>query len=354
MNGKTHGREAVRLNRENTTQPLISVIVPVHNGRDYLRECIESIEQQTYDNIEVIIINDGSTDGTDELADELARKYQNIRIFSLNDRGVSAARNTGLDKAQGTWISFVDADDRLLPQMLETLLHTLQETDSDVAGCSFAAFSSEEQWQQLRAKKQDCTENKAKQCFDPGQYLSEAILRGNSRCWSKLYKGDILADCRFRENITIGEDMLFLVDLLPKIRKVTEIAYSGYGYFQNPRGAMYRKFKPEYMDQIRCWELAREQIAGIDAQLEPQVSALLLMGIMLTAGKLAMLSGKERRENKQYTVICREKLSRELQRSQVSDRLSRGYRIKTGVFLKAPSLYLGLYHFLQSIKGKCR
>ena len=75
--------------------PLISVIVPVYNGQDYLENCIESIESQTYDNLEIIVVNDGSLDATDVVCDRLRESYDNVYVFTLDDKGVSAARNTG-------------------------------------------------------------------------------------------------------------------------------------------------------------------------------------------------------------------------------------------------------------------
>jgi len=95
-------------------QPLISVIVPVYNGQDYLGKCIESIEAQTYENLEVIIINDGSTDATGQVLTGLKAKYDNIHVITMEDEGVSAARNAGLDAAKGAFVTFVDADEALV------------------------------------------------------------------------------------------------------------------------------------------------------------------------------------------------------------------------------------------------
>ena len=93
--------------------PLISVIVPVYNGQDYLTGCIESIENQTCGQLEIIIVNDGSTDRTAAVCDSLQAAYDNVRILNLDDKGVSAARNAGMAAAAGEFITFVDADDRM-------------------------------------------------------------------------------------------------------------------------------------------------------------------------------------------------------------------------------------------------
>jgi len=115
----------------------ISVIVPVYNTAPYLPDCIRSVQRQTYKNLEILLIDDGSTDGSGALCDEFARQDSRIRVFHQENRGLSAARNRGLDAVQGQYISFVDSDDEITPQMLEILRDRLQETDSDMALCNF-------------------------------------------------------------------------------------------------------------------------------------------------------------------------------------------------------------------------
>lgn len=323
-------------------QPLISVIVPVYNGQDYLEKCIESIENQTYENLEVIVINDGSTDDTAAVCVSLCKTYGNLRVITMEDEGVSAARNAGIDAAAGTFITFVDADDRLRPKTLEVLFDCIMDTGCDVAGCGFLVWKTEEEW--IQSLEQKYRINKA-QKYTASGYLKEQILNGNSRCWSKLYRKSAVGNFRFQKGLSIGEDMLFLVKLLPYLRGIAETDYPGYGYFRNPKGAMNRSFCAGYMDQIICWELAREEMLKLDEKLKTQVTAILIMGILLTAGKLAALSGRERRKQKQYIRICHEKLKAELQVEGAFQMLSKGYQAKARLFCVAPSLYLALYHF---------
>lgn len=351
-------------------EPLISVIVPVYNGQDFLPKCIKSIQAQTYSNLEIIMVNNGSTDRTAEVCEDIACKYDNIRFIRLKDKGVSAARNAGMEAAKGEYITFVDADDRLLPQTLRLLYVTLLETNSDITGCGFESWYDERQWKQILENdtKEDIRSEKEKsrvQIYSEASFVSEGILKGNSRCWSKLYKRDLIGDIRFRQGITIGEDMLFLVDLLPRVKKIVDIPYKGYGYYQNPEGAMNRAFKPEYMDQITCWEIARDTIDGmwkavsikeaekqevLPDQVRTRITAILIMGVMLTVGKLALLSGKERRQQAEYIEKCHAILKRELQEPGAYEQLSTGYKMKVKVFSALPGLYLWLYHFNKNCK----
>ena len=322
-------------------QPLISVIVPVYNGQDYLEKCIESIEEQTYENLEIIIINDGSTDNTSGVCISLQKRFDNIRVIFTGDEGVSAARNAGIKSAKGAFITFVDADDRLRTKTLQILYECIIETGSDVAGCNFKQWEKEEEWEGFLSNRY-AIEKPVK--YTASDYLREQILKGNSRCWSKLYRRAAIGNLRFQEGLTIGEDMLFLVRLLPYVRGIAETEYPGYGYFYNPKGAMNRKFTKHYMDQITCWELAREEILKIDQKLNDQVTVILIMGILLTAGKLASLSLKERRQMKQYIRICHDKLKEESCIAGAYEGLPRDYKIKMKLFLHVPQLYMFLYH----------
>ena len=327
--------------QEENKQPLISVIVPVFNGQDYLENCIESIKAQTYENVEVIIVNDGSTDATGQVCVRLKEKYHNIHVINLEDEGVSAARNAGLDAAKGAFVTFVDADDRIRPKMLEVLYQGIMDTGSDVCGCHFLMWKNDEEWEELKQKRYRVEKPIT---YQPGEYLEKEVLNGNSRCWSKLYRRGAIGKQRFRRGLTIGEDMLFVVELLPYIRSISEISYPGYGYYVNPKGAMNRTFTPRYMDQITCWEEARRNMPD-KPKVQAKVTTILMVSIMLTVGKIAELDGKERRKYKKYVDICNAKIKEEVKVEGAYEGLSKGYQIKVNFFSLLPSIYVFLYHF---------
>ena len=117
--------------------PLVSVIVPVYNTAKFLPTCLNSILNQTYQNLEIIIINDGSTDDSEETISKYATKDDRIKTISQENQGLSGARNAGIKTATGDYITFVDSDDKIEPTMIEKLLLALKQTDSDIAVCSF-------------------------------------------------------------------------------------------------------------------------------------------------------------------------------------------------------------------------
>ena len=118
--------------------PLISFIIPVYNVEKYLAECIESVLCQSYANIEIILVDDGSTDKSADICDKYSEKYDRIHVIHKKNGGASSARNEGLCIAQGSYVAFVDSDDFISPVMAEKLIAAINETDSDLAMCSFA------------------------------------------------------------------------------------------------------------------------------------------------------------------------------------------------------------------------
>ena len=333
---------------------LISVIVPVHNGEAYLEKCIESIAAQDYEELEILVINDGSTDATAEICSRLSGQYENLRVIEMPDLGVSMARNRGLEQAKGDYVTFVDADDRMRPGMLRRLYEMLRETKSDMAGCRFAVWGTEEEWERLagREASQELTEPTSRMTYDSDCYLRESLLQGNTRCWSKLYKRSLLRKVRFRQGLSVGEDMLFLVELLPHMERAVETAWPGYGYYQNPGGVMRRPFTPAYMDQIYCWEMARELIVKQDGALAAQADAQIMVAVMLTVGKIALLSGAERKKAEEYLRVCHRKLKELAGKRACYAFLPSGYCVKVRMFALWPGLYVRLYRLQKTKKGK--
>ena len=346
---------AVRSNIMKMDEPLISVIVPVHNGEAYLEKCIESIAVQDHEALEILVVNDGSKDATAEICSRLCRQYENLRVIELPDLGVSAARNRGLEQEKGDYITFVDADDRMMPGMLKKLYELLRETESDMAGCRFAVWGTEEEWEQLADEKRvsrELAEGQSVTVYNSECYLKESLLRGNTRCWSKLYKRSLIMQARFRQGLSIGEDMLFLVELLPHVERAVETTWPGYGYYQNPGGVMKRPFTPAYMDQIYCWEMARELIVKQEESLAVQADAQIMVAVMLTVGKIALLSEAERKRAGEYLCVCHRKLKELAGKRACYSFLPSGYGIKVRMFALWPGLYVWLYRLQKNRKGK--
>lgn len=348
---------------ESKKQGRISIIMPVYNGVSWIGECIESIRQQTDTNWELLVLDDHSTDGTTELVLKLAEEDSRILPILRQKNGVSAARNEGLEKAQGEFVTFVDADDKLDPQMLSVLRAMLGQTESDLAVCDYYRWNGKpdgiyNRSEELLKTDAERSENAARankvlrvdgvRVYNRSEYVSDYLLRGNTRCWSVLYRRSAIGQIRFREDLSIGEDMMFLMDLLMQISSVSITEYRGYFYRINEQGAMLKPFKPSYMDEIKSWELACRLVEKEFPSQKGRVYSILAVSAMLAAGKIARLPGAERKKYQTEVAQCHSALQKGLAASGAKEELPKGYRIKTMLFTACPALYLALYHHWKS------
>lgn len=324
---------------------LISVIVPVYNGEAYIESCIESILRQSYPAVEILVVNDGSTDRTEAICRQLEEQHDSLKVITMADKGVSAARNQAMGIASGEYLTFVDADDRIHPELLSGLMQIIESTGAGIAGCGFFIWEKEEAWEQ---QKQQKPTDLVRKLYTGREFIEKGILAGNTRCWGKLYDRQAIDHIRFQEGLTIGEDMMFLLDLALQGAAFAEVKAPYYGYYKNPAGAMLRTFQDSYMDQILCWEEARDKIMAASPFLTDQASAVLLTSILLTVGKIAVLPFKEINRHHDKLMLCRHRVRTVLKETQAKSLLSKGYRMKAAIFPRMPMLYTLLYHFIKS------
>lgn len=168
---------------------LISVIVPVYNVESYVAECIESIQNQTYMNLEIILVNDGSTDASGDICDQYAAYDERIQVIHKENAGVSAARNTGIESANGDYIGFVDSDDYIAPTMYEDMLKLMAEHDLDIIECT--AFRNNGD-----TNIEGCNDGSL-EIFNRDEALKMAMYDCFVAVWSQLYKRRVISDVRF-------------------------------------------------------------------------------------------------------------------------------------------------------------
>lgn len=320
------------------TKNKVSVIIPVYNGAAWIEECIGSVLAQTWHDFEIIVLDDHSIDGTTELVQKMMQKDTRIRLILRNSKGVSGARNEGIARSDGEYITFLDADDKLDRNMLEILIGYLKKENSDMVSGGY------HKWQEGAAKKEESDEENEIKTVGREQYLSDYLLCQHTHCWGVIYKSTLLENITFREDLSIGEDMMFLMDLLPKLSRVTIADYKGYYYRVNREGVTLRPFVPAYMDEVKSWQLASKMIRQAYPQCVPQVEGIKAVSAMLVAGKIAQLSQKERKQYRCFVNECRKVIKEALRIQGVKEKLPYGYGIKIKVFTTCPSIYLNLYH----------
>lgn len=194
---------------------LISIIIPVYNVEKYLNKCIESVVKQTFKNLEIILIDDGSTDSSGNICDEWKMKDERIIVIHKENGGVSSARNAGLDIAQGEYVGFVDSDDYIDNQMYEVLLKQTQKFNTELSFCNF--FDVDE-----KGKKE--SSNMEYKCILTKKEVMSGMFQNNNEnfaLWNKLVKREKLKNIKFDENIKIYEDALFCFQMIENVNSIS-------------------------------------------------------------------------------------------------------------------------------------
>lgn len=224
---------------------LISVIVPVYKVEKYLSRCIDSIIAQTYNNLEIILIDDGSPDRSGRICDDYARKDHRIRVFHKPNGGVSSARNLGLKEAKGEYIGFVDSDDYIAPQMYEVLFNNLVNNNADLSVCGYKKEIDKGIFEPYYNKRLNCV-------FLRNEMLKNLLSNKyyTCSCWNVLFKKYLLSDLFFDEKRKHNEDLLFLYEVMKKCNNLFFTSDAYYYYCTNEGSASLSSFSDSTMDIV--------------------------------------------------------------------------------------------------------
>lgn len=227
----------------------LSIIVPIYNVEPYIRKCLDSLLEQTYRDFEIILVDDGSPDGSAIICDEYARDYDNVKVIHKQNGGVSSARNKGIDIAEGDYIMFVDADDYVSPTLCEKLIRGIDEKTDVVISGFIEDFGKEQQVIKV-LDSICCSVDDLKQNFD--LYYRLSLLNSP---FAKLYKQSLLKDIRFNSKVSMGEDFLFNLECYKQSNNIKFIPNVDYYYNCTNISSATKKYKEEYFTcYIQCYE----------------------------------------------------------------------------------------------------
>ena len=288
--------------RGNRLMEKISIVVPIYNVERYLGRCIESLIKQTYTNLEIILVNDGSKDNSLSICKGYAKKDTRIVVIDKVNEGVSVARNTGIEAATGSYIGFIDPDDYIEPTMYECLYTHIKEQDCPVCLCDFYKDTKKRSIPQRFEFKEAVLEDSeiVDKIINHMVGMSDLI----SRCvwimgcvWRGLFKKSFLDEyeLRFVAGITIMEDLVFMIQTLLKCHKVAICHETLYHYVQNPTSALHTYNKRFWEDQIMVYDLLEKALIN-DANLDESMRSRLdirYIGMVLSAIKNEAYMNKE-------------------------------------------------------------
>ena len=245
-NNITHNDE--NNGQHNYSKPLISVIIPVYNVEKYLSKCLNSIVDQTYTNLQIILVNDGSTDGSLAIAQTFAEKDERVRIINQRNKGLPGARNSGIEAAEGDYIGFVDSDDWVHPQFYEHLYRNMVTYKADLSEIGFIRASNDQEKVNLYNPKVTVYDNHdyAKRFFKIG------IQKTTHYAWNKLYKRDCIESTIFPEKYSVGEDVISTYKVITKCDRIVVSDLPLYFYRQG--SGMTKAFNRKYFQLIDIWD----------------------------------------------------------------------------------------------------
>ena len=228
---------------------MVSIIVPVYKVEEYLPRCIESLINQTYKDIEIILVDDGSPDNCPKFCDEYAKKDERIKVIHKQNGGLSSARNAGIEHAKGEFISFVDSDDWVDSKFINCLYESIVSNDADFSSCVFCRTMGEEDRKLFAEAEEIVTDKKFICAMDESSYTGYAC--------NKLYKRNIIVDNEifFDETIFNGEDFPFVFEYLTYADKGVFIRQDLYFYFSRPTSIMHTvKISERYLTILKARE----------------------------------------------------------------------------------------------------
>lgn len=307
---------------------MISVIIPVYNTKKYLKTCLDSIQKQTYSDLEIIFIDDGSTDGSAGVLDRFVNEDSRIRVIHQDNQGVSAARNRGIEASNGSYLSFVDSDDTLEPDMYELLLQLVHEYGVPIAHCSYNRINN----------------GTLKPIGNTGHIFVQdkedalhCLLGGRlfvGSCWNKIYARELFEDIRFCPDFKISEDMLVNFQVFSKTSKSVFVDVCKYNYVTSDTSSCVRT--PSLKKAEDRLEIAKLIRAKNDCKNLDELTERNVLNALFSYYKALRYSGSNREELKTVAQDIKNMRHR-------GYRLSPKNRVSFYLLRYAPNCYKILY-----------
>lgn len=228
---------------------LISVIVPIYNVAQYVEKCVASIVRQTYRRLEIILVDDGSTDNSGAICDRLAETEERIRVLHKSNGGLSDARNAGIEQAKGTYYVFIDSDDYIDEHMIEVLYHALYVNKADISVCGFQAVDEEGRFLEKLSSKG----------LKTGCYTKEYVFGESYKpdgwnyivAWNKLYRSSIFQQIQFAKG-KLHEDEFIFHHIIGQCGKIAVIEDKCYYYLQRQKSITTALYTVQRMDAVEA------------------------------------------------------------------------------------------------------
>lgn len=274
----------------------ISVVVPVYKVRAYLHKCVDSILNQSFQDMEVILVDDGCPDSCGAICEEYAKKDSRVKVVHKENGGLSDARNAGLQYVTSEYVIFIDSDDYIKRDMLEYLYHNIKEHNADIATCGV--------YDVYESKTVDAGE--AEEIFEcDAQTLYSYILLGKKvrgEIWNKLMRRDLIGDIRFPKG-KLYEDIYFLADIMPLVKKACVGTAPKYFYLHREGSITGKPYRKQLLDIIEGYEKTYQTVLKSFPALREEAHCLRLWSRFIILDKI--MEEKNYRQVDQFQIMLK-------------------------------------------------
>ncbi len=328
-------------------EKLISIIVPVYNIKEYLPRCVASIVAQTYRNLEIILVDDGSTDGTGLLCDDLAASDDRIRVFHKENGGSSSARNLGIKQARGEYLGFVDSDDYIAEEMYALLMRAVEEYD-----CLVAQVGRDEMDEEGQKLANICEPPAEPVLIGAQDFMRELLLhRGDCSFCTKLVHKSLFVGRGFPEGL-LNEDFRLLIQMLPDLKGIVSLPQQCYHVFyrlgSNTRKTSRSQFSRVYGDCVDNADLALSLVLKTWPGLLQEAERF---GLFQRLEYLLHIPIEQMEtSNEMYRAICRN-VRANLCAGLKNPYLTKKNKIYLLLFAAAPKLTRKVHRFTMKLRG---
>lgn len=311
----------------------LSVVLALYNCEKYIEKCLTSLLNQTYKNIEIIVVNDGSTDSSFDIVSKYQKIDKRVKLYSNKNMGVSYSRNFGISKCTGKYLTFVDSDDFLDEDMYEKMVNNLILTNSDISIVSYY-----EEFENSNTIFKSSKENELK-IYNQNEFISQILSKNGFKgfVWNKLYKRDKIKTL-FDENISICEDLLFNIENAFNINKVVYSTEKKYHYIQRNNSAMHSKLNMKEATMIVAYDKINNKINNLKISnydiFEKNMLFAALKSNIILKENLDKCTNRERKLIELSEEIIKKSKKNVLKNSSFKE------KIKVFVFLRLKKIYI--------------
>lgn len=282
--------------------PVVSVIVPVYNVEKYIEKSVKSIKNQTLKDIEILLVDDGSTDTSGEICDQMAKEDPRIRVFHKKNGGVSSARNLGLDNAKGDYISFCDADDWMEPDMLEILYKMAMKYEMMIPMVGHSIDFSNKR---VRAENYPCI-----QIFDIEKAIYYLHIRKKvyHYIFDKIFSKKLINETRFKEELISGEDYTFLINVLLNSKGIVGVSVPKYHYVQRKNSFCNGGYNPKIKRSLENYKAVALKLSLKFPRMESIFNSHYLLEAMSTIPAMVKNENYDQQLIKEVVKLVRNNL----------------------------------------------